>query len=466
MGFGRDMLYTALAVVTCPVWVYRLLRTGKWRTDWAGRLGRGEMLERDGRSTLLIHAVSVGEVNAVRHLVDRLHGQTKDNWRIVISTTTDTGYARAKQLFADHHTVVRYPLDWSWCVRRFLERVCPDLVALTELEVWPNFVDQCHRHAVAVCVINGRLSERSFARYRWIKWFVRSSFARLTVALVQSQAYAQRFRALGTPDQRVVVVDSMKWDAPGSPPGKFSLGNPGNLGNSGQPQTLDSGGGGATSRDREGAGSPPIDESQTSPPHRLAAAMGIDLDKPILVAGSTGPSEERMLIDTCPQDAQLLLVPRKPERFEEVAQLEPGITRRSRHPDGGTPPASPSRVFLIDTMGELLKAYALADVAIVGRSFMGDLYGSNPLEPIAQGKPTLIGPHYGDFADMVDELREEGGIEVTDQPGRIAAELLADPDRARRLAEKGQVVITARRGATDRHVEWITRLMRDPTINL
>ena len=437
-----DLVYAAVAGLTSPVWGYRLFRSGKWRTDWAGRWGRVSGLNRDGdgRPTLLIHAVSVGEVNAVSRLVTRLHEATGGGWRIVVSATTDTGFARARQLFSDIHPVVRYPLDFSGCVNRFLDAVSPDLVALTELEVWPNFVEACGRRGVPVGVINGRLSARSFERYRRIRALVRPAFARLAGVLVQSQQYAERFVALGVTADRVTVVDSMKWDAaPGPAPGSDSH----SAGVDADAQHLRT----------PGAGDP------VAGAHELAAAMGIDRSQPVVVAGSTGPGEEKMLMASCPAGAQLVLVPRKPERFDEVASLDPDMVRRSRHPDAGNRPDKPARVFLVDTMGELSKAYSLADVAVVGRSFMGDLYGSNPLEPIALGKPTIIGPHYGDFSEMVEALRGAGGIVVTDHPGRAISELLEDRQAAGALARRGGEVIVSRRGATERHVRWLMKMM-------
>ena len=189
----------------------------------------------------------------------------------------------------------------------------------------------------------------------------------------------------------------------------------------------------------------------------LARALGLDRRRPIVVAGSTGPGEEKLLIDTCPEEAQLVLVPRKPERFDEVAQLTP-MVRRSEHPDGTERPPDTRRLFLLDTMGELAKAYALADVVIVGRSFLG-LYGSNMTEPIALGKPTIVGPHHSDFSDVMEALDTGGGIEVTDRPGEAVKRLLADPDRAAALAKRGRDVILSRQGATDRHVELLVKLM-------
>jgi hypothetical protein len=215
----------------------------------------------------------------------------------------------------------------------------------------------------------------------------------------------------------------------------------------------------------------------------LGKALGIDSDLPLVVAGSTGPGEEARLMAERPEGVQLLLVPRKPERFEEVAGLAPGIVRRTERPDGfsgheGTGRAAsgggpegtgqlpsgggirrgPEGLFLLDTMGELTKAYALADVAVVGRSFV-PLGGSDPIEPISLGKPTLIGPRHENFRDVVSSLEADGGIRVTDQPMATASDLLGAPDEARAMAEAGREVIRKRQGATERHAELLLGLL-------
>jgi len=461
MAIIRDIAYAIGGLLTSPVWGIAMLRTGKWRTDWRGRFGHvrgnGDGKEGGGASvvaassgsaksnavgamkTVLIHAVSVGEVNATRAMVQQLSDRLASlpgGGRIVISATTNTGFARAVELFGNNHTVVRYPLDFTGSVRRFLTGIRPDVVALMELEVWPTFVGECARRDIPVCVVNGRLSERSYKRYRWIRPLIRGSFARLAAAAVQTIDYAKRFIAMGAIEERVTVTDSMKWD---------------------------------TSQVAEPESIRGVSE--------LALAMGIDRSRPVIVAGSTGPGEEEMLIRTKPKGAQLVLVPRKPERFEEVAALikataPPGpgpyarakpqakVVRRSERPDGTTRFTDDNELFLIDTMGELRKAYALADVAIVGRSFI-DLFGSDPIESIALGKPTIIGPRYGDFQDIVDTFRSEDGIVVSDAPCEAASGLLANRERARELAVNGRRVILSRQGATARHVELIMRLLSE-----
>ncbi|MEM7627016.1 MAG: glycosyltransferase N-terminal domain-containing protein [Planctomycetota bacterium] len=412
MGLGRDILYAGGLLITSPVWGLSLLRTGKWRTDWAGRFGRAAQRESpdEKRKTLLIHGVSVGEVGLIRNLVAEL--EQAPGLDLVITTTTNTGFARATALYADRHRVVRFPLDFTAAVRRFLDAVQPDAVALVELELWPNFMDACTARGVPVAVINGRLSARSFRRYRKVKRWVGSSFAKLAAAAVQNDDYAERFADMGVPRDKVHVLDTMKWDTA-------------------------------------------IVEDRVDGADQLAMELGIDRDRPLIVAGSTAPGEEKMLIETCPRDAQLLIAPRKPEWFDAVMKVAPDAVRRTV----GRPAADGQRVFLLDTIGELRAAYSLADVCVVGRSFTGELYGSDMMEPIALGKPTVIGPYYADFADTMKALRDAGAIVVTEEPGDAAAELLNNPAVAGELAAAGRAVILSRQGATRRHAALLLELL-------
>ncbi|NIN72244.1 MAG: hypothetical protein GTO46_10075 [Gemmatimonadetes bacterium] len=416
MARGYDLLYAGAALLGSPVLGFNLLRTGKWRTDWQGRFGKRPALPRDPRPTVLIHGVSVGEISATRELVRRLTREDAPPMRLAISATTNTGIERARRLYGSDHTVVRFPFDFSLMVRRFLDAINPDLIVLVELEVWPNLAQECQRREIPLCVINGRLSDSSYRNYRFVAPLVRPIFRTLAAAAVQTEVYAERFTDLGVPAERVTVTDNMKWD---------------------------------TARIADGV--PGADE--------LALAMGIDRSKPLVVAGSTGPGEEELLVATRPPGVQLLIVPRKPERFESVARQVDGIVLRTEHPDGAKRAVNGTELFLLDTMGELAKAYSLADVAVVGRS-LKPRGGSDPIEPIALGKPTIIGPHHKNFADVVAAFREAGGIAVSDTPMAAATELLSAPGRAREMAERGREVIRARQGATERHAELVYRLLR------
>jgi 3-deoxy-D-manno-octulosonic-acid transferase len=402
-----DLAYIPLAIATAPWWAR------KGRAGWSQRFGRTALLgpPAPGRRRIMLHAVSVGEVNALRTLVPLLTPQAE----VVVSATTDTGLGRATELFARECRVVRFPLDFSWSVGRFLDAIRPDVIGLVELEVWPNFIRACRHRRIPVCVINGRLSERSFRGYRRIRRFIRPSFAALEFAAVQDADYAARFEAMGVTPEACLITGSMKWDAVSVAPGATSA-------------------------------------SEARP---LAAEFGIDRERPLIVAGSTGPGEESLLHRACPQGVQLLCAPRKPERFDEAAASLPGCTRRSATRGKGPRGLGGDR-FLLDSIGELREAYGLADVVVVGRSF-GDLFGSDPIEPIALGRPTVIGPRTSDFAAIVAAFEAAGGILTTtrDRLGADLEALLTDPGRRASLTAAGLECIRVHQGASRRHADLL-----------
>lgn len=393
-----DLGYAALAVLSAPWWLR------KRRSGWRERFGAGDPLPEPpaDRPRALVHAVSVGETNLVRPLVDRL----ARDFDVVVSVTTDTGLARARSVYAGRAHVVRYPLDASWAVDRFLDRVAPDVVALAELELWPGFVAACRSRGAPVAVVNGRLSARSFRNYRRARPLLRPTFAALSAAAVQDAVYAERFAAMGVPRDRVSVVGTMKWDAadPDAPP--------------------------------------PTDDAD-----ELARALGVDRSKPLVVAGSTEPAEHALLHAATPPGAQLLCAPRKPEWFDAAARDLPGCVRRS----SACHPPEPADRFLLDTIGELRAAYALADLVVVGRSF-GELYGSDPMEPAALGKPIVMGPRDADFAASVRALEESGGLVRATRSSlpAVLGRLLGDDAGRARMGAAARACVREHRGASDR----------------
>ncbi len=413
MGVLIDLGYLLVALLSSPIWLVRMIRTGKIRTDWAGRFGRAGHLPVPQRPRILLHGVSVGEVNALRKLVEVLN-EPPIGARIVVSATTNTGFERARSLFAGQHDVVRYPLDFSFAVNRFLEAVRPDLVVLAELEVWPNFLRTATRRQIGVCVVNGRLTARSARAYRLLGPVVKSFFRRLSFVAAQNEAYARRFVDMGVPADRTVITGTMKWDTA------------------------------AIAEQVQGA-----DE--------LAEAMGIDRTRPLVVAGSTAPGEHELLVGAVGDGVQLLCAPRRPEWFDQAAAAMPGCARRS-HGECG----SDTGRFLLDTIGELRQAYALADVVVVGRTF-GTLHGSDMMEPVALGAAVVTGPAVLDFQDTVDALLAGDGLVQTDRDHLrgVLAELLADPDRRRQLGINGRAVLQTRQGATHRNAELIAKLLEE-----
>ena len=408
-----DCLYAIAAIVSSPVWLTSMIATGKIRTDWRGRFGHTPPLPpKVDRPRILFHAVSVGEVNAIRKLVEVI----SSDFDIVIASTTNTGFRRAVELYGSKYSVVRYPFDFSWMVRRFLKSINPDMVALVELELWPNFIRRCSRIPIPVVIVNGRLSQRSFHGYIRIRPFITRMFHAVTAVAAQDDAIANRFRQLGVQPNHLQVIPSMKWDN-------------------------------AIIQDS-------IDESE-----ELAQSFGLDLSQPIIVAGSTAEDEELLLNEVIPQEIQLIVAPRKPERFDQAEAALPGCVRRSVCKQYPNPAGSTTR-FLLDTIGELKAAYALADIVIVGRSF-GNLYGSDMIEPIALGKPTIIGPRTSDFQSIMHAfLRGQGILQITrEELPRTITQLLHDERKRKQLANNGRRVIRDHQGAVNRHATLIRNML-------
>lgn len=399
-----DLLYIPVGIATAPLWMR------KRRAGWSERFGHvsgmfDESAIEPDRPRVLLHAVSVGEINALRALVPIL----ADSVHVFVSATTDTGLARAGSLYGQmgHVSVVRYPLDCSWMVSRFLDLTRPDVVGLVELEVWPNFIKACAKRGIPIGLINGRLSARSFRGYRKIRFLLRPTFDRLAFACVQDADYAERIRAMGVPDDRIEITGSMKWDS------------------------LDAGERGEPSPDAM----------------KIAAELGVDLGRPVVVGGSTAEGEEALIDRAVGDAAQVIVAPRKVERFDEAAAAMPGCVRRST----GQTRGGASR-FLLDTIGELSAVYELGDVVVMGRSF-GDLFGSDPIEPAALGKPVLIGPRHSDFSVAVGLLREAGGLRVVEREelGESVRSLLADREARSRMGDAGRRCVLAQQGASGRH---------------
>ena len=420
-------------IVLSPWWLYRMIRHGRYRDGVAERFGASPI--RYGLQPVIwLHGVSLGEVNGLASVVRELHSQLPD-YRLVISTSTDTGMAAARRLFAPTHTVLRWPLDFSLVVRRALNRVRPELVVLMEGDVWPNFLAACNRRKIPVVVINGRMSpDKGYPGYKKLGPLAGMLFNRLTAIGVQNEAYADCFRKLGTNSEKVRVTGMMKFDT--------------------------------------------VEVADNLPGQdELASALGIGAADRLIVAGGTGPGEEKLLLDMFAKlqaggkhpSARLAIVPRKPERFNEVAKLISGsgspLIRRGEQPDGSIAGAPKDAIILGDTMGELRKFYALASVVFVGRSLV-PMGGSDMIEAAALGKPTAFGPHTFNFP-QTDELAENGCARVasTDELADKIDQWLTDPAAADQAGKDAQKYVLTRQGATRRNVEMICGVLnRTPAL--
>ena len=412
----------ALAL-SAPWWLWKMASTGKYREGLRERLGRvpsGLAPTGDSRPVIWIHAVSVGEAIAVSGLVRELRVRAPE-FRIVVSTTTSTGQRVARERFGAEN-VFYYPLDFAGPVRRCLRALRPRLFVLAETEFWPRMLHECRAAGVPVAVVNARISDRSYPRYLRLRALWRRIFGALSIVLAQSEEDAARLRAIGVPGERVIVGGNLKYDV------------------------------------RAARNSPLVELL------REALPSGAKL----LVCGSTLEGEERVVLDAWPEltaaepELRMVLAPRHPERFAEVAALLEGSTvpwfqrsQWSTHSQIG-----PGAVLLLDSIGELASVYALAAVALVGGSLV-DGGGHNPLEPAQFGVPILIGPHYRNFREIVERLRGASAIRIAgaDDVETALREMLADETGSRAMARRGEEIFHAEAGATARAVEALLMLL-------
>jgi len=407
-----DAAWCAAGVLGVPWFLWKSRRVPEFARMIRAQLGRGlAPLAPKDRPRVLIHGVSVGEIKGAQSLVRALREEHPEI-EVVVSSTTNTGFEVASRLFPGVR-VVRFPIDVSPVVRRFLERVDPDWVVLVELEIWPNFLRECNRRGVPMAVVNGRITPRSHGRYRLFRRLL-PQFNRISAYCVQSEEYAHRFRDLGVEPARILVTGNLKAD--GLPAG--------------------AGAAGETRR-----------RLLAEPPERLC-----------IVAGSTHAPEEVRIARAwrrAAPEARLIVVPRHPQRSPEVLrELEQeGIgAQRWTSLVAGEERSDPARMVVVDTIGELEAIYALADVAFVGGSLVRH-GGQNVLEPAAQGKPVLFGPSMENFVPEATLLLSEGGAwQVPDEDGLASAlgALARDPERRARMGRAARAAVETQRGATRR----------------
>ncbi len=427
MSILINLAYFLGLILYSPVVLYRMIAHKRYRDGWAQRLGRVSRKE-PGKRCVWIHAVSVGEVNAARTLIDALKTALPD-CEIVISSTTDTGLARACALYDKQHSVFYFPFDLSWIMKKAFDRLHPDILLLMELEVWPNLASIAQQRRIPVVVVNGRISERSFPKYLKFRKFVAAMFRKVALVLAQTQEYADRFVTLGCDPSNVVVTNSLKYDTAqtdGLVPGA----------------------------------------------DRIAEQIKLGTGR-LWVLGGTGPGEERIGLEVFSRlkkeaefdDLHLAIIPRKPERFDEVAGLidNSGFTfaRFSKLKENNSTADGRPVVILGDTMGDLKKFYAIASLVFVGRT-LTPMGGSDMMEPAALGKCTTFGPHTFNFKQTVDALLEGvGAIEVKDaeQLCDITRKCLTNRDFADAISAAGQKIIRQNQGATKKSVDAIVKLL-------
>ncbi len=425
------MLYNLVLLagfaLLAPYYAFRILVTGKYRRSIGPKLGaipEEALTAIQGRPRIWVHAVSVGEVTAAAPIVAALRGKLPRS-RIILSTGTETGQAMARRLVAEATAFLYFPLDLPWVVRRVIGKIEPDIVVLTETELWPNFLRCCVRHAIPAVMVNGRISPRSHRRYARTSFFWKGVLASVDRFGVISVVDAERLRSIGAAPQKVSVMGNAKYDS-------------------------------LASRVSGEAWS------------RKAAQLKMTPDTRVLVAGSTHEGEEALVLKTYRgllrdfPDLRLILVPRHPERgaaVRDLAAQEGHACILMSEIRAGKEPQE--EVVVVDVIGELFALYSLASVVFCGGSLVPK-GGQNILEPAAWGKVVFYGPSMEDFMEEKALLEEAGaGICVRDERELLEGmkRVLSDPAELRRLGAEGQKRVLSSRGAAERYAGMIIKTL-------
>jgi 3-deoxy-D-manno-octulosonic-acid transferase len=417
------LLYSLFFRIALPFVIFRLWWNGRKNSGgvvhWQERLG---YVTPSSKPVIWVHAVSVGETIAAAPLVRALLRRNPDI-PILITAMTPTGSARARALFGDQVLYAFSPYDTPGAVRRFVDRVQPRALVIMETELWPNMIALSDRRKVPIFLINARLSERSAKGYERVASLVRPLLRSIRWIAAQAEEDANRFLRIGATPSSVSVTGSIKFD---------------------------------------------VEISDQIRAESFALREKLGADRPIWVAASTHEGEDRQILEAHQAvlvrhpRARLMIVPRHPERFSAVAALVSSmglkVSRRSQESEGAEGIGDQERkVYLGDTMGELLMLYGAADLAFVGGSLI-ERGGHNPLEPAAWGLPVLSGPHIFNFETIYKQLAAGKGSFMTPSAQTLAAcviQLFDDPEAADRAGQNALAVVKANRGALERVVDGI-----------
>lgn len=417
------LLYTLTMYLLTPVILYRLaargLRYRRYLSRWKERFG---FFAAPGfRDSSWVHAVSVGEVNAAVPLIRALMQRYPDA-PMVVTTVTPTGSERVQKLFGDRVFHVYLPYDLPASVKRFLDRIQPRFAVIMETEIWPNLFITCKERAIPIVVTNARLSERSLRGYGPVRPLARRAIRCASFVAAQSPQDAERLRALGAAVTRLAVIGNLKFD----------IQVPENLADVGS---------------------------------ELRQSWGAQ--RPVWIAASTHEGEELPVLKAHSRvlkrfpDAMLLIAPRHPERFRAVASVCRSLGFNTRVRSEKTPADERTQCFVIDTMGELLRFYAAADIAFVGGSLEA-IGGHNLLEPAALGKPVIVGPHTFNTEEVAFSLIEaRAAMRVKDESelGAALVRLLAQADERLAMGQAAQAVLERERGAVERTLHIVEKVL-------
>ena len=380
------------------------------------RLGIKLPAAKPGAPSLWIHAVSVGEVLSLRRLVSELRAK-HPSWPIYFSTLTNSGYNVAKQALSGVAEIFLVPLDFGRVVRRFFSVLRPQLFVLAESEFWPHLLRQARRSCRSVILVNGRMSRRSYRKYRRWRSLVRPVLGNIDYFLVQTELDRERLEGIGIPAQRIEVAGNLKAEVC-------------------------------------------LPEVSVEERHNLRTAFGLSPEKKVIIAGSTHRGEETLILKAFAgareirPDLAVVIAPRHPERSPEVekAAVELGlrVMRRTQVESD-----KPWDVLILDTIGELTKFYALADLAFVGGSLIPH-GGQNLLEPAFYGKPLCFGKHMENFAALADDFVSSGAARIVLGPEELEDVFLMKDERAlEEMGRRAKDLLRSLQGATARTLQVI-----------
>lgn len=411
-------LYTAVLFLLLPYVIVRLLILSVRNPDYRKRLQErlGFVTVSNINSPLLwIHAVSVGEVQAAKPLINRLQTEYPQ-LVILITTMTPTGAQTVEQQFGNTVVHQYIPYDLPFAVNRFLSSIKPAILIVMETEIWPNLFFHCRNNNIPVIIANARLSEKSYSKYKRLAQFTRNTLSRVTCVLARGNSDAMRFIDLGVDEDKVLIMGNLKFDI------KF-------------PESL---------------------MEQAAVIRRY-----LSVNRLILMAASTHEGEDKILLDAFKevlekhQNCLLIIAPRHPERFETVAELSIKSGFKTVCKSQNQQPAEDTQVFILDTLGELPVYYAASDVAFIGGSLV-PVGGHNMLEPASLGVPVITGPHNYNFEDVTRLLEECGAAWVIHDTSQLIEKinlLLSDANLRHSVGEKGRKLVESNRGNVNRLME-------------
>ena len=457
MYFVYTLLLLVYFLAVLPATAYAVARRGKPAGSIPERFGRLPAgVNPDRRPSIWVHAVSVGEALAARPLL-RVLREAYPKHRLVVSTTTATGQRIARGFGGEVDAVCYAPFDFPPFVNRALDRIAPELFLMVDTEIWPNLLRACRRRGVGTLIVNGRVSDRSFRRYRLVRGCMRRVLADVGHVCAQTEEWGRRFVALGAERDHVTVTGSLKFDAVGASPvrsGSDRAGNP------------------RAGSESDAVGDPPAgpgpDPGVADAGDPLRAAFAFARSRPVLIAASTLPGEEEPVLRVFARirrsepGALLVVAPRHPERFEEAR----GTARRAGYRVHMRSDLRPGRdpgadVVILNTLGELGRLFEIASAVFVGGSLV-PAGGHNLIEPAAFGRAIVVGPHMENFADVAREFVSRGAalqVRGAHELEETLAGLMQDGDRRARLGNAARAVVDANRGAARRTLRVAAALL-------